>query len=269
MNNFVTFFKKTQILSILMFLTFHSFQSYAQPNIHLHQHDSTFEDQSAFAEFMEAEGASLELLRKKYPNIFIFHGNPSVKEVALTFDDAPDIRFTPKILDILKQYNVRATFFIVGYRAEKQPGLVKRIAMENHVIGNHSFHHDYLPKLDHHHFYEEIMKTQEIIMDITQQYPKFIRPPYGAIAEYQLQWAGEHDFKVINWNVDTMDWKGLSADKVSQNVFNQIQPGAIILQHAGGGKTSELLGTIEALPEIIKKLKSKGYSFVTIEDMLK
>ncbi|MFD2670015.1 polysaccharide deacetylase family protein [Marinicrinis sediminis] len=210
----------------------------------------------------------IERLRKKYPQVFIFHGNAQRKEVALTFDDAPDYRFTPRILDILKEHHVKATFFIVGFRAVIQQGIVKRIAMENHEIGNHTYDHPYLPPLSEPQFAQEIKKTQQAILDITQIAPTLIRPPFGAITEKQLIWAREHHFKVVNWNVDTMDWKGLPAYRVIRNVFRQIRPGAIILQHAGGGSNSDLEGTIQALPLLIQSLRAEGYTFVTIPELL-
>ncbi|CAM3361682.1 polysaccharide deacetylase family protein [Marinicrinis lubricantis] len=216
----------------------------------------------------ENESAVLSKLKLKYPDVFIFHGNPNRKEIALTFDDAPDIRFTPQILDILKKYNVRATFFIVGTKAQKQRGLVKRIAEEQHEIGNHTYDHPFLPDLTMAEFERQIQKTHSILWNITQVHAKYIRPPYGSIKESQLLWAANHHFKIINWNVDTLDWKGISGNSVYTNVFHQIRPGSIILQHAGGGVTSDLTGTIEALPVIINTLLAKDFKFVTISELL-
>lgn len=212
-------------------------------------------------------GLSLSQLIKKYPDTFRVRG-PHIKQVALTFDDVPDPRFTPKVLDVLKKEGVKATFFAVGTRAKKHPSLVARIKREGHAIGNHSYNHAQFNKLTLNEFRDQIERTNRILKSITGQEPRLIRPPYGEINEEQLRWARKNNYKIVNWNVDSLDWKGLSKDQVKENILSATGPGAIILQHAGGGVGSELLGTIEALPEVISELRSKGYTFVTLPEML-
>lgn len=213
------------------------------------------------------EQLTLGQLRQKYSDTFKTNG-PSTKQVALTFDDVPDPRFTPQVLDILKKYKVKATFFIVGKRAEKHPALVKRMVREGHIIGNHSYSHPEFSKLTMNDFRKQILHTGDIIRNLTGYTPKMIRPPYGDINEKQLQWAQKQQYSIVNWNVDSLDWKGLSKDKVKQNILSAVKPGSIILQHAGGGVGSNLQGTIDALPEIIEELRSRGYSLVTLDEML-
>lgn len=210
---------------------------------------------------------SLSQLMKKYPNTFRTRG-PHVKQVALTFDDVPDPRFTPKVLDALKKEGVKATFFSVGSRAKKHPTLVTRIRQEGHAIGNHSYNHAQFNKLTLDQFRDQIERTNRILESITGIKPRLIRPPYGEINEEQLRWARRNNYKVVNWNVDSLDWQGLTKDEVKHNILSAVGPGAIILQHAGGGVGSDLTGTIEALPEVIAELKKKGYSFVTLPEML-
>lgn len=214
-----------------------------------------------------AVGLSLSQLIKKYPDTFRVRG-PHIKQVALTFDDVPDPRFTPKVLDVLKKEGVKATFFAVGTRSKKHPGLVARIKREGHAIGNHSYNHAQFNKLTLNEFRDQIERTNRILKSITGQEPRLIRPPYGEINEEQLRWARKNNYKIVNWNVDSLDWKGLSKDQVKENILSATGPGAIILQHAGGGVGSELQGTIEALPEVISELRSKGYTFVTLPEML-
>lgn len=211
---------------------------------------------------------SLADLRRKYPSIFILSGPPSKRQVALTFDDGPDTVFTPQILDVLKRHNVKATFFVVGNRAEAHPELVKRMAREGHVIGNHSYNHPNLPKMSDENFHYQIQHTEDILHRLIGYYPKLVRPPYGAINESQILWLAGQNFKVINWNVDSLDWKGLKADQVSSNVLSHVHPGSIILQHCAGGHGEDLSGTIQALPRIIQKLRDDGVEFVTVPELL-
>ncbi|KOR88976.1 polysaccharide deacetylase family protein [Paenibacillus solani] len=210
---------------------------------------------------------SLSQLLKKYPDTFRSSG-PRIKQVALTFDDVPDPRFTGKVLDILKQHQVKATFFAVGERAKKHPDLMKRIHKEGHAIGNHSYNHAQLNKLSFEKFKGQIERTDTILKSLTGVNPRLIRPPYGDINEEQLQWARKNGYKVVNWNVDSLDWKGLKKEEVKHNILSAAGPGSIVLQHAGGGVGSDLTGTIEALPDIISELQRKGFSLVTLPDML-
>ncbi|MGG3281483.1 polysaccharide deacetylase family protein [Paenibacillus solani] len=210
---------------------------------------------------------SLSQLLRKYPDTFRSSG-PKIKQVALTFDDVPDPRFTGKVLDILKQHQVKATFFAVGERAKKHPDLMKRIHEEGHAIGNHSYNHAQLNKLSLEKFKGQIVRTDTILKSLTGVNPRVIRPPYGDINEEELQWARKNGYKVVNWNVDSLDWKGLKKEEVEHNILSTVGPGSIVLQHAGGGVGSDLTGTIEALPDIIAELQRKGFSLVTLPDML-
>lgn len=213
------------------------------------------------------EPLTLSQLLRKYPDTFRSSG-PRIKQIALTFDDVPDPRFTGKVLDVLKEYDVKATFFAVGDRAKKHPDLVKRIHDEGHSIGNHSYNHAQLNKLSLDKFKSQIERTNTILKSLTGVNPRLIRPPYGDINEEQLQWARKNGYKVVNWNVDSLDWKGLNKEEVKKNVLSAVGPGAIVLQHAGGGVGSDLNGTVEALPDIITELRNRGYSFVTLPEML-
>jgi polysaccharide deacetylase family sporulation protein PdaB len=200
--------------------------------------------------------------------IFILQGSSQKRQVALTFDDAPDDRFTPQILDMLKRNGVRATFFIVGSRADKHPESVRRILREGHVIGNHSYSHPNFQKLGNTRFRNEVLAANRSIRHITGRSPKLIRPPYGNVNEEQIKWLASRNFKIINWNVDSLDWKGLSARQVTRNVLDQTKAGSIILQHAGGGVGEDLTGTVQALPAIIRKLREQGMEFVTVPELL-
>lgn len=211
---------------------------------------------------------SLADLHHKYPTYYVLNGPQSKRQVALTFDDAPDAVFTPQVLDALKQAGVKATFFVVGNRAEAHPDIMARIVREGHVVGNHSYSHSNLPKLSDLKFRSEVTRTDEIIRNYTGYLPSLFRPPYGNTDENQILWLASRDKRIVGWNVDSLDWKGLNADQVSTNVLGHILPGAIILQHAAGGQGEDLSGTVAAIPRIVKSLKSDGVEFVTVEDLL-
>ncbi|NQX48884.1 polysaccharide deacetylase family protein [Paenibacillus tritici] len=213
------------------------------------------------------KGLSLSQLVRKYPETLKTQG-PRRKIIALTFDDVPDPRYTPQLLNVLHKYKVKATFFVVGSRAEKHPALVARMIREGHAVGNHSYNHPEFSKVSMNEFRTQIIRTENIIQLLAGYKPKLIRPPYGDISEPQLKWAKSHGYKLVNWNVDSLDWRGLSKAQVKNNILSRAGRGAIILQHGGGGRGSNLQGSLQALPEIISSLRKRGYSFVTVPQML-
>ncbi|USB31577.1 polysaccharide deacetylase family protein [Paenibacillus sp. YPG26] len=254
------------ILFVLLVLsTLPSFQ--AASAAHLTRAPAPQEQNSASKAASVHESLTLSELRRKYAETFKFRG-PHVRQIALTFDDVPDPRFTPGVLAVLAKYHVKATFFVVGQRAEKHPELVRRIYREGHLIGNHSYNHPLFKNRELAYFKGQILRTAEIIHNLTGVHPRFIRPPYGEINEQQLKWVKSSGYKVINWNVDSKDWKGLSKEQVKANILSSAGPGSIILQHAGGGDGADLSGTVQALPEIIRTLQSHGYTFVDLSELL-
>ncbi|KEK24154.1 peptidoglycan-N-acetylglucosamine deacetylase [Bacillus gaemokensis] len=196
---------------------------------------------------------------------YAFSGPFNKAEVALTFDDGPDLVFTPQILDKLKSYGVKGTFFLLGENAEKYPNVVKRIANEGHTVGNHTYNHPNLAKVSDEEYRNQIVKTEEILRKLTGYAPKFIRPPYGEILEKQLEWATKQNFMILQWSVDTVDWKGVSAEKITNIVLGNAFPGSVILQHSTPG--GNLQGSVDALDRIIPQLKAKGSRFVSLPSM--
>ncbi|CAN7515356.1 polysaccharide deacetylase family protein [Paenibacillus sp. LjRoot56] len=211
---------------------------------------------------------TLSQLVVKYPDTFKLRGSSQEKKVALTFDDGPDTRFTPKVLDALKANQVKATFFVLGAMANTHPDVIKRIANEGHVIGNHSYSHENLPKLSVDKFQNQIESTETILQNLIGYAPRLIRPPYGAINEEQVKWIANHHYLIVNWNVDSLDWKSLNSDQVLHNIMQQTKPGSIILQHSGGADSQDLSGTVQAIGPLIAKLKAAGYTFVTVPELL-
>jgi peptidoglycan-N-acetylglucosamine deacetylase len=216
----------------------------------------------------EPHPLSLANIQNKYHRAILTDGPGTKREIALTFDDAPDANFTPKILDILKKNGVKATFFVVGWRVEAYPDIVKRIVAEGHILGNHSYNHANLPKLKDDAFHEQIIKTDRLIEKFTGFTPNIVRPPYGNVTERQVQWLVTQKKIIVNWNVDSLDWKGLKAEQVATNVLTHVHAGSIILQHSGTGTGGDLSGTVNALPKIIDELKNEGFKLVTIPKLL-
>jgi peptidoglycan-N-acetylglucosamine deacetylase len=212
---------------------------------------------------------SLADLRRKYPATFMLNGTPNRRQVALTFDDGPDLEFTPQILDVLKKNHVRATFFLLGNRAKAHPEMVRRIFREGHQIGNHSYNHPVFPKISDLEFRRQVEQAESVLQSIIGYSPRFVRPPYGAVNEKQIKWLATQHYKVVNWNVDSLDWKGLKSDQVLKNVMQKARPGSIILQHCAGGRGEDLSGTVKALPKIIEKLRGEGVEFVTVSELLR
>jgi len=183
--------------------------------------------------------------------------------VAMTFDDGPSPLTTPRLLDILKQRNIKATFFMIGQNAERNPEIVKRILAEGHEIGNHSWTHPQLSKLSDERVTEEITKTQDAIKNACGYTPILLRPPYGAITSRQKEWIEKQfGLSVIMWSVDPFDWKRPGASVIEQRILAGARPGAIILSHDIHKQT------VDAMPATLDALAQKGYKFVTVSQLI-
>lgn len=207
-------------------------------------------------------------LERRYKGVFVLSASRETRQVALTFDDVPDPRFTPKVLDILKKKRVHATFFVVGTRTKKHPDLVRRIHREGHIIGNHSYSHPDFSRLPLAKMQEQIRRTEGLLQKVVGFKPRIVRPPYGEILQDQVQWAKANGYTVVNWDVDSYDWRQLKAGQVFRNVTRTVRPGSVVLMHAGGGEGQRLAGTVEALPRIIDWLRQHNYRLVTLPELL-
>ncbi|RKP51644.1 polysaccharide deacetylase family protein [Cohnella endophytica] len=190
------------------------------------------------------------------------------KLVALTFDDGPDNNYTTKILDILEEQHVKATFFLVGTQVVKYPATAKRIVDEGHSIGNHSWSHSDLSKLSGDALELQIGKTQQAIIQATGVTPGLMRAPYGALSDGVLDAIHRDGMKHIYWTVDTKDWAGSSVASIRKNVLDHTHKGGIILMHSFGGKKNALDHTVKVLPTIIKDLQARGYELVTVDELI-
>lgn len=180
-------------------------------------------------------------------------------KVALTFDDGPSAKYTPLLLDGLKERGVHATFFLMGKNIDGNEELVQRMQKEGHLIGNHTYNHVQLNKIPREMACEEIQKTNNEIYEVTGVYPSYIRPPFGA-------WQENLELCVtmlpVFWDIDTLDWKSKNVDSVVSIVKREVADGAIILMH------DEYATSVEAALRVVDMLIEEGYEFVTVDEMI-
>lgn len=185
------------------------------------------------------------------------------KVIALTFDDGPWPKSTEQILEILKEHNVKATFFWVGQALSNHREIAQKVVSENHTIANHTWSHRY-GKFSREAASQEIEKTAKLIEEITGVTSPIFRPPGGVLDNGLVDYVFEQNYVNVMWSVDSRDWRSSSAS-IIDNVLKQSKSGGIVLMHDGGGNRSD---TVKALPTIIKELKKQGYEFVTIPELL-
>jgi peptidoglycan/xylan/chitin deacetylase (PgdA/CDA1 family) len=191
----------------------------------------------------------------------LWRGNVKVPAVALTFDDGPHPDYTPSILAILKRYNVRATFFVVGEMAEKYPKLIQAEKSAGHVIGNHTYHHVNLTKIPVPEVLVEWQACQDAVKSITGQTMHFCRPPGGDYNHDVMLAAQELGLTTVVWTDDPGDYASPGDKVIETRVLDKIGSGGIILIHDG------IQQTIDVLPQIIERLRTRGFRFVTAAEM--
>ncbi len=206
-----------------------------------------------------------------------FKGSPDDKMVALTFDDGPNGIYTEQVLDILQEYNIKATFFLIGKNVELYPDIARRILSEGHVIGNHSNTHDANHALTAQGS-RDLEDAQEVIYKVTGVLPHLYRPPHGKKTPWELDCVHENHLIEITWSVSANDQSEPDAidqviDAFVNKIVNKTAPGSIILLHDGYGiehnnNHADRSLTVKALPLIIKRLLAKGYRFVTVPVLL-
>lgn len=176
--------------------------------------------------------------------------------MVLTFDDGPDPRYTPDILDTLAEYEVRAMFFVCGEMAAQNPHLLARMADEGHVVGNHTWSHPLLTRLGRRRIRSEMSRTSDVIEDAYGQRPRWFRAPYGAWNRAAFQLGAELGMEPLAWTLDTLDWAGPGARTIVDRVENGAAPGVVVLSHdAGGDRTA----SVRALRTYLPRLLDSGY----------
>ena len=181
------------------------------------------------------------------------------KKIALTFDDGPHPRYTEQLLDGLKERNVVATFFVTGENAQNYPNIIRREQEEGHLIGNHTYSHIQLTSGNRETFREELVKTNEILENITGEKVSFVRPPYGS---WDKSFEKELNMFPVLWNIDPLDWCSHNADCIAAKVVEKAGDGDIILMH------DYYDTSVTAALEVVDVLQKRGFQFVTVEEIL-
>lgn len=186
-------------------------------------------------------------------------------KIALTFDDGPHPRYTPQILDILDKYGIKATFFAIGINADRYPDTMEMVISRGHEIGNHTYTHPHVDRIDSLTLHGEIEKCESALFSHTDYKTKLFRPPEGMIDGYVKSVIKQLDYKVILWDIDTMDWAHTPPEVIADNVIKNVSSGDIILMH---DYISYYSPTPEALEQFIPVLLEKGYKFVVISELI-
>lgn len=186
--------------------------------------------------------------------------------VALTFDDGPDPRYTPLLLEVLKKNNIKCTFFVLAEKAEKYPELIKRISEEGHYIGLHYLNHVSAIIRSPRQTKKDLSKSIAIMKDLGIDV-KFFRPPWGTFNPLTYYYAKANHFKIILWSLHALDWsRWVSVDYIKNRLITKVKSGDIILLHDGRGAKDAPMKTISALETTLPALKEKGYSFILVKD---
>lgn len=183
--------------------------------------------------------------------------------LAMTFDDGPHPSLTPKLLDILKERNIKCTFFLIGQQVKMYPDIVRRIIAEGHEIGNHTWTHCSLTSRSDEQIRNELKKSEDAVYEVAGVRPHLVRPPYGAInSRIKDLMFTEFGYSTIMWSVDPQDWRRPGVAAVTSRLVNGAHPGAIMLSHDIHPPT------ITAMPAMFDQLLAKGYQFVTVSQLL-
>ena len=184
------------------------------------------------------------------------------KKIAITFDCAWGTEHTDAILKALEAENVRATFFMVQFWTEKYPEYVKKIDAAGHEIGTHSATHSQMSKLSESEIRKELQTSSQAIESVTGKKVELFRAPFGDYDDLLVETAQSMGLYTIQWDVDSLDWKNLTASEITLRIAGKVQPGSIILCHNNG------LHTAEALPAVLATLKNSGYEFVPVGELI-
>lgn len=180
----------------------------------------------------------------------------SASAMVLTFDDGPDPRYTPDILDTLARYDVRAMFFVCGEMAAENRDLLRRMIAEGHVIGNHTWTHPLIPRLSRPALASEIGRTSEVVQQAVGEAPLWFRAPYGAWNRAAFEIGAELGMEPLAWTVDTLDWKEPGTATIVSRVLGGAGPGVIVLNHDAGGNRAQ---SVRAVSAYLPQLLARGY----------
>jgi len=190
-------------------------------------------------------------------------GKGEDKKIALSFDDGPDPQITPRVLDLLKEHNIKAGFFLVGEKLEKDPGMLEKILSEGHVVGNHSYlHKNNFGFKSKNKVLKELQKTEALIFHSSGKRIKLFRPPFGVTNPNIAGAARILDYSVVGWSIRSLDTMGKSREKTIKRVTGRMKPGSLILFH---DTHADIMPILEA---VITYASEKGYAFVSPDVLL-
>lgn len=213
-----------------------------------------------------ADGSAALIARLSRAGRYLTRGPDDQPAVALTFDDGPDPRYTPRVLETLDRYRIPATFFCVGAAARAHPDLLARATDAGHLVANHTWSHPYLPDLSHEELRWQVEATGSALTAAAGQAaaPGLVRPPYGAYTPDMLGWLAEQDATTVLWDIDTDDWQRPGPDVIAGQAVHGARNGSIVLMHDGGGDRTQ---TLTALPGIIEGLQDRGFRLATVAQL--
>ena len=192
----------------------------------------------------------------------VYSGNRMVHTIAITFDDGPHQLLTPTLLDTLDALDVKASFFLVGKMVDRYPALVREIFARGHTVANHSYWHNNSALLSPEEFLDDIRRCSESIERNIPVQVRFFRPPGGNYTKNVLSLVEEAGMRTVLWDINSRDYTGVSAARMTARILSKAAPGSILLFHSG------VSSTINALPGIVSSLRAKGFEFVTLDEML-
>ena len=202
---------------------------------------------------------------RAFSQTMVYHSVPTeTKRIALTFDDGPHPSQTHRILEILDQYQVKATFFMIGVNVQNYPDAAKEVISRGHEVGNHTFSHKRMTTLDEASLAKELSACEDVLEELCEYHPHLFRPPEGVLNAYVKHCSERGDYTLILWSVDTRDWEVKNADVIAERVLSAVQPGDIVLMHDYVAHSK----TPEALEILLPKLLALGYEPVTVSELL-
>ena len=240
------------------------FRTETEEDGHLSAEEGTTAGESVPESVSESPPPSSDPPRKREEMIYHSHPNDRM-EIALTFDDGPHPRLTPIILDILEEYGIKATFFMVGENVGYYPAAARAVAEAGHEIGNHTFSHRKFDRMGEEELLREIASCESAIAGFSESPVRLIRPPEGQMSDTMGRVIGSLDYRVILWDVDTRDWAHTPPETITRHILDTVKPGDIILMHDFIGYDSP---TPEALRRVIPALLERGYRFVTVGELM-
>ena len=213
----------------------------------------------AYAAMREAPTVMTAVATRELP---VYNVDPEEKVLSISFDAAWGCANTEGILDILDRYDVKTTFFLVGFWAEKYPELVAELVARGHEIGNHSATHPHMSQLTQAQIREELRKCSDLVKSITGKPTTLFRPPYGEYNDTVVKVSREEGYECVQWNVDSLDWKNLGTENMVKQCTKSVNPGDIVLFH------NDSKYILEALPRILEYYTQAGYKIIPVSQLL-